>query len=258
MLNREILNELLDKYDERVDEKRVPISLVKVAFADGRALSYLCDIENIKQGDVVTVEGKLEDETGVVEKVLTAFRVPRYEMRWVESVVDRDVSGNYFRVENDMISFNSALTVDKFVALCMRQKYKNDTAYGDNNVEIDVFDAQNCELFDREVIKERGREIYKDDGVEFISLQNGVGKAIVFGNDWYELDFRYENGKITYLVCECPYFDACKHEYAFLLKFKEVLEKIKERTNTENFVVINSDCFNNIMRFAKGEVSIGL
>ena len=258
MLNREILNELLDKYDEKVDEKRIPTSLVKVKFTGERAFSYLCDIDTIKKGDVVTVEGKLESEIGVVEQVLTAFRVPKFEMRWIESVVNRDVSGKYIRSENDIISFNSALTVDKFVALCMRKKYKNNTAYGENNVEIDVRDAQNSELFDREIIKERGREIYKNDGVEFISLQNGAGKAIVNGNDWYELDFRYENGKITYLVCECPYFDACKHEYAFLLKFKEILEKIKERTNTENFVVINSDCFNYIMRFAKGEVSIGL
>ncbi len=258
MLNREILNELLDKYDERVDKNRVPTSLVKVNFAGDHSLCYLCDIDAIKKGDVVTVEGKLEDVTGVVENVLTSFKIPKFEMRWIESIVDNDISGKYFRLENDMISFNSALTVEKFVALYMRKKYKENTAYGENNVEISVCDAQNCELFDREVIKERGREIYKDDGVEFIWLQNGVGKVIVYGNDYYELDFRYENGKITYLVCECPYFDACKHEYAFLLKFKEILEKIKERTDTENFVVVNNDCFNFIMCCAKGEVSMGL
>ena len=250
--------EILEKYERQENSNRVPKSLVKVEFEEQRSFVYLCDIENVVEGDVVTVEGRLEEQTGIVTKVLTSFKTPHYDMKWVESVVDRDISGTYYKMNNDVVSFDSLLNVEKFVSLYIQSKYKENKAYGDENVEIDLSDLKNSEVFDREIIKERGMEIFKNEGVQFISLNNGVGKAIVRGNCWYEIDFKYNKGKITYLVCECPYVEPCKHTYALLLKLKEILPKVNKKGIGENFVMCQKDCFNYIMRYAKGTVSVGL
>ena len=258
MLDRKIMNELLDKYDEKVNENREPKSLVKIRFEDNREFVYLCDVEGISEGDAVTVEGALKDQVGIVQKVLTSFRIPNFEMKWVESILDTDISGKYLKLGKDVVSFDSKLTVDKFVNLYVQSKYKNKKAYGDENVDIVLKDLNDCELFDREIIKERGKELFKADAVEYICFNNGVGKAIVRGSEWYEIDFKYQDGKITYLVCECPYFEPCKHEYAFLLKFKELIKEFDKYNDFGNFVMCKNDCFNYIMRFAKGEVVVGL
>ena len=256
MIKREIIDEVIEKIEKQ--ENRVAKRLVEIRFDNGMCLSYLSDIETIDVGDLVTVEGKLEDEVGVVKTVKKSFKTPKFDMRWVESVLDRDVAGDYFKLGEDMVSTNSTLTAEKFITMYAGLKYKDNQAVGEDEIELDLADFEDNELFDNEIVKIKGKELFKANAVAFISLKDGIGKAIVRGGDWYEIDFRCKAGRITYMACDCPYFGECKHEIAFLYKLRDFWKKFTEKRDSENFVMCRKECFNGILSLGKGKVSIDL
>ena len=261
MINREIFNEVIEEIEQKENENRVPKNLVKVRFEDDLSLIYFSDLPEIQVGDVVTVDGKMENKIAVVTKVLTSFKKPKFDMKWIVAKIDNDISGRYFKMEDDVVSLDNTLTVDKFMNIYTGVNYKENIAVGEDDIELDLEKFEESELFDDESVKLRGQSLYKNNYVSFISLNNGVGKAVVRSsnlNDWYEIDFRYKNGIITYLACDCPYFENCKHIYAFLLKFRDFIKKFKKLYQSENFVLCKKGCFNYIMLFAKGKVTIEL
>ena len=258
MNKRKIIDQVIDEIEKKENENREAKRLVEIIFYNGMCLTYLCDIENIEVGDIVTVEGKLEDEVGVVKTVKKSFKQPKFEMKWVESVLNRDITGDYFKIDEDMVSLNSTLTAEKFITMFARLKYKNNQAIGEDEMDLDLARFEDNEVFDNELVKIRGKELFKANAVMFIFLQDGVGKAVVRGSEWYEIDFRCSAGHITYIVCDCPYFGECKHELALLYKLRDFCKKLAKKTNSENFVMCRKECFNTILSIGKGKVSIDL
>ncbi len=256
MIKKKRIKEVLEELEK--EDTRVATRLVEIKFENGMCLSYLSDIETIEVGDLVTVEGKLEDAIGLVKTVKKSFKIPKFEMKWVERVLDRDISGDYFRLNEDMVSTNCVLTAEKFMTIYVGDKYKANQGIGEDEMELSLDDFEQNELFDNELVKLKGKELFKANAVPFISLRNGVGKAIVRGGEWYEIDFRYSAGRITYMACDCPYFGECKHEIAFLYKLRELLKKLSEKIDTQNFVMCRKECLNAMLSYGKGKVSIEL
>lgn len=258
MFNRKVINQVLDEIEKKENENRAAKRLVEIKFDNGMLLTYLTDIETIEVGDLVTVEGKLEEEIGEVKSVKKSFKIPKFEMKWVVDVLDRDVSGEYFKLNADMVSFNSVLTAKKFMTMAAGVKYEDNQTIGEEEMQVELANFEEEEVFDNELVKIRGKELFKADAVMFISLKDGVGKAIVRGGDWYEIDFGYKAGYITYIACDCPYFAECKHEVAVLYKLKDVLGKLFKQTDVGNFVLCRKEPFNEILSKGKGKVSIEL
>ncbi|MBR2646016.1 MAG: hypothetical protein IKD47_00440 [Clostridia bacterium] len=240
------------------DVQRIPKNLVEVKFSDGVRLSYFSDFSEIKKGDVVTVEGKLEKSVAVVTKVLKSFKKPKFDMRWITSIVDMNVEGHYYRIGEDMVAFEHSLTAGKILTILTGEKYNENEGIGEDDLQIVLKDLENSEVFDDELIKMKGRALYKGNAVTYIYLKSGAGKAIVRGSQWYEIDFRYENGVVTYLACDCPYFGYCKHVYAFLLKLRETLKQLSKAEKTDEFVLCQKQCFHYILSYVKGKVTLEL
>ena len=261
MFNRNIIEEVLENFEKKENENRVPKNLVEVRFEGGLTLSYFSDLPEIKVGDVVTVEGKMEKEIAVVKKVLKSFKKPKFEMKWVSSIIDTNITGTYFKIEDDVVSLDLTLTVDKFLSIYAGVKYSENAGIGEDDIEINLEDLENSDLFDDELVKIKGQKLYKDGFVPFIYLNKGVGKAVVRSandDEWYEIDFRCKQGRITYLACDCPYFGNCKHLYAFLLKLRDFTKKFFKQYNEDSFVMCKKECFNYIMSYGRGRVTIEL
>lgn len=246
------MTETIDKKEERVAKRLVEIRFDK----HDPKLSYLCEIEDIEVGDLVTVDGKLEDQIGTVTKVLKSFKIPKFEMRWVTAVLDRDLTGEYRKVGDDIVSLDGTLTAEKFCTMFIGEKYKDNEAIGEADLDIDLATFEESGFIDDELVLLKGKDYYKHDRVAYIALQNGIGKAYVVGSEWYEVDFKYEDGKITYIACECPYFGNCKHVVAVLLKLREMLKKMKKIDCRANFTVCRKECFNSILTAAKGKITL--
>ncbi len=240
MFNRKIVEEVLENIEKKENENRIPKNLVEVRFEDGFTLSYFSDLPEIKVGDVVTVEGKMENQIAVVKKVLKSFKKPKFEMKWVSSIIDTDITGSYFKIEDDIVSLDHSLTVEKFLSIYAGVKYEENKAVGEDDIELNLEELEKSELFDDELVKIRGQKLFKDGFVPFIYLKKGIGKAVVRssnGDEWYEIDFRCKRGRITYIACDCPYFGNCKHLYAFLLKLRDFSKKFFTKYNKDSFVM---------------------
>lgn len=261
MFNKKIVEEVLENIEKKENENRIPKNLVEVRFEDGFTLSYFSDLPEIKVGDVVTVEGKMENQIAVVKKVLKSFKKPKFEMKWISGVIDTNIAGVYFKIEDDVVSLDTTLTVEKFLSIYAGVKYKENEAVGEDDIELNLEELEKSDLFDDELVKIRGQKLFKDGFVPFIYLKSGVGKAVVRssnGDEWYEIDFRCKRGRITYIACDCPYFGNCKHLYAFLLKLRDFSKKFFEKYNNDSFVMCRKECFNYIMSYGKGRVTIEL
>ena len=79
---------------------------------------------------------------------------------------------------------------------------------------------------------ERGDYEYEDIddylGVVYLSLDNGVGKAIVKEKNYHAVEFFYENGEISKLTCDCYSAGMCEHEIAVLFELRHKLKWIDE------------------------------
>ena len=261
MIIKKIVDEVFNKIENKGKENRVPKNLVEVTFEDGCTLLYFSDLPEIKVGDVVSVEGAKENQIAVVNKILKSFKKPKFEMKWITSIIDTDITGTYFKIENDVVSLDTNLTVDKFMNIYARNNYKENLAVGEEDIELNLEELEKSELFEDELVIERGKMLYRNNAVKYIWLKDGEGKAVVRsanGDDWYEIDFRCRKGRITYLACDCPYFGNCKHLYAFLLKLRDFTKKFYEKHNSDSFVMCSKGCFNYIMLYGKGKVTIEL
>lgn len=88
-----------------------------------------------------------------------------------------------------------------------------------------------------------GGELYRSNGVKYISVDGNKGYAIVAGSKHYEVEFEYDNGEIRNLTCSCFCGGCCKHEVAAMLQLRETLELIEkyyanEWENSNSFAAV--------------------
>ena len=60
-MEKDITSDVISKIVFDKKENRIPKRLVNVNFFDGSCLVYFSDVENIKQGNLVFVEGKKQE-----------------------------------------------------------------------------------------------------------------------------------------------------------------------------------------------------
>jgi len=235
-------------------EKRIPKNLVDVLFVNGQTLCYLSDLKEIAVDDIVEVEGKMEKKLGKVVEVKKSFKVPKFDMKWIVKVVDMTISGD-FKLFGDMyLSNNAHFSPSVFSNLWTKRKYVESEIYGVGELRISLDKFEKEEMFDDELLLIKGKEIYKNDDVLYISCEKGKGKAFVNGSSLYEIDFEIEGNLITRLECDCPCMDNCKHEVALLYKLRELSKKID--LLNDKFVVCDKYVFSKILPHAKGNITI--
>ena len=112
-------------------------------------------------------------------------------------------------------------------------------------------------------IAERGNEYYMDNRVCYISVDGTRGKAIVTGSENYIVEFTYNNGEISNLVCSCFCSYSCKHEFAVMLQLRECLYFIANeyaKKQTDYLAAISKEAFVNIALNGKqkGKINIDI
>lgn len=93
-------------------------SVVRVHFpARNMNLSYYNDAFDLKCGDIVFVEGKLEGLRGRVVDVAYNFKIKLYDYKRVISVSDTNVQGEFFFAGSHFVTFDrSTLPYEKVIA----------------------------------------------------------------------------------------------------------------------------------------------
>lgn len=209
-------------------------------------LSYYNDRFELREGDIVFVEGKYEGVPGKVEKVTDKFHVDLEEYKRVLGVADTRVRGSFRQAGSHFITF-APEDLPYHQALSWHKAAEEEHHYIQYEEKGFALDTAAEWPFKGEVLR-RGGDYYGQNKVVYLCLEGEEGKAIVQGGEAYEVFFRYEDGQISDLVCDCPCGFPCKHEAAALMQLKETLEIVekqyqKEYESSGYFAVVSKSAF---------------
>ena len=213
-----------------VQQAPVPVkSLVQVYFPErNQMLTYFNDRFDLKRGDFVFVEGKLEGIRGIVREVSKSFKIKAADYKKVVSVADTKVSGQLHMAGSHFVSFDASVLPYEKVRTWYLPPAKAEDEYETGNDDTVIVLDKLGDMKVTQAIWERGREYYMDNRVRYIGVADGRGRAIVEGERAYELEFDFADGQIRNLLCDCPCGYACKHEVAAMMQLRETLELIEK------------------------------
>ena len=239
-------------------ESSAPVkSVVQVRFPEiSRCYAYYNDRFDLRQGNLVFVSGKLAGVPGIVESVNYKFKISLSDYERVIACPDISIHGTYIPVTDKTVSYDyEAVNPDTF-----RSWIKPPV---DGGVEAPEFITGEGYRFDLEHFMEdddvekpvfqRAWEYYRDGRVRYLSVRNGVGTAFVKGSKWYEINFRFENGFISDMFCECPYAALCKHNLAVLIELREMARK----TRIDDFTAIDRGFFLRMLAISRQSITVG-
>lgn len=219
-------------------------SVVQVHFAARNiTCSYYNDCFDLKRGDLVYVDGKLEGYQGCVVDVNYNFKIKVSEYKRVIAVADTSVIGELFLAGSHLVAFDpQTLPVEKIETWFLPPKNPEDEIVcgsDDSVIFLGTMGGMNISS----IIGERGHNYYMENRVRYLCVDGCQGYAIVEGSKPYEVEFEYQDGEISNLTCSCFCNYHCKHEVAAMLQLRETLERIEKQykeiyQETEYFAVI--------------------
>lgn len=230
------LQEFMTHYEPDRAESDVPVSdrcsvpvksLVKVRFVNRHMhLSYYNDRFDLREGDVVYVSGKLAGEPGVVTSVTTRFRIHTSDFEKVLVLLDLTLHGSFVQAGNWMVSFDQIpISPERFDSWVnppedpkqKKQREKDgeeeDEVVSGEGYTIDIHHPERCQEM-TDTIAGRALDYCEEGRVRYLCIRDGAGCAYVRGGKWYRVDFRFKDGIMTDLFCDCPCSELCKHEAA--------------------------------------------
>ncbi len=209
-------------------------SVVRVRFDDdGRAFTYYNDQFDLHVGDLVYVDGKLEGVRGRITEVNYNFKIKVSDYKRVIAVVDTTVHGQFFMAGSHFVTFDRAtLPAEKIVTWFKAPEGDDDEfVSGHDDTAFRLNELKDMKI--SAAIAERGHEYYVENRVCYLCIDGTKGYAIVEGSEAYEVEFTYQNGEISRLVCSCFCSYNCKHEFAAMLQLRETLELIAKHYAAE-------------------------
>lgn len=228
-------------------------SVVRIHFPTrNMTLSYYNDAFDLKRGDIVYVDGKLEGLRGRVVAITYNFKIKLSDYKRVISVADTKVKGEFHFAGSHFVSFDrTALPYEKIITW-FKAPEKEDEVYASGN------DESSFQLSDLSTMKisgsvaDRGHDYFMENKVCYITVDGNHGRAIVEGSQPYELEFEYRNGEIRNLTCNCFCSYPCKHEFAAMLQLKETLGIIEKNYSEqyEESRYFAAVCKGTLMNFA--------
>ena len=204
-------------------------SVVQVAFPGrGASLAYYNDLFDLRVGDIVYVDGKLEGQRGRVTDITYNFKIKVSDYKRVIGLADTQVHGQFFNAGSHFLTFDRWALPQSQVITWYKAPAKEEeeivSGSDDSSFRLDDLNGMNV----TPVIAERGHTYYMENKVRYLCLDGGKGYAIVEGTEAYEVEFEYRNGEINGLTCSCFCSFPCKHEFAAMLQLRETLEKIEK------------------------------
>lgn len=237
-------------------------SIVFVYFAHrGTGWAYYNDKFDLKVGDFVYVEGKLEGYRGQVTQVNYSFKIKLSDYKKVIAVIDTDIKGDFYIADSHIVSFDkNAIPFSKVLTWFKAPESDEDYVSGnDDTVKFSLNDLSKMNIDC--MAADRGQDYYIENRVCYLELNGTAGHAIVKGCENYEVEFNYTAGEISNLTCSCFCSGNCKHEYAAMLQLKNSLEFITENYKDKYrgyFALISKSVFMNTVMDKKvsGKISL--
>lgn len=209
-------------------------SLVQVYFPKrGINLSYYNDRFDLRVGDTVYVDGKLEGLRGRVTAVSYSYKIKLSDYKRVIAVADTHISGELRMAGSHLVSFDPRTIPYEKIVTWFRAPDKEDDVYvsGSDDRGFRLDDLSGMKVTG--AIAERGHDYYTENRVVYLCIDRGHGRGIVEGTSPYEIEFDYSGGEIKNLTCSCYCSDPCKHAVAAMLQLRDTLKLLEEQDGSD-------------------------
>lgn len=221
-------------------------SVVDVYFPErDLTCSYYNEKFDLKCGDIVFVDGKLEGKQGRVVAVNYNFKIKISDYKQVTGVADTDVKGKFYCVNSELITTDrNALPYEKIITW-FKAPDPEEYVYNTDGTGFSLDDLSGMNITKQAA--ERGNDYYINGDVVYTEVSDGKGRAIVMGSKPYEVEFEISAREIKSIVCSCYCSGACKHEFASMLQLTELLDilenKLPDTEDEKYFAAVNMPLF---------------
>jgi len=207
-------------------------SLVEVSFGHCH-YTYYNDKFDLQIGDAVYVDGKFEGTLGHVISISYSFKIKVSDYKKVIAVADTNIKGEFFFAGSHFVTFErNALPKEKAVSW-FKPPLKDDDEFVESSDGVQYNIDCLSEIVSSPEVAERGHGLYMSNCVKYLCLDKSHVYAIVEGSETYEVEFDFDNGIISNLVCPCYFAGNCKHEFAAILQLRDILGFIEENYQSE-------------------------
>lgn len=178
-------------------------SVVDVFFPERHiTCSYYNDMFDLKRGDIVYVDGKLEGLRGRVVSVNYTFKIKLSNYKRVIGVADTSVRGEFHLAGSHFITVDGgALNYEKIITWFKAPSTEEEFVSSSDDTVFNINELIGMKI--DKAAADKGYDYFIDNNVVYIELNHGKGRAIVTGTKPYEVEFNYHNGDISGLVCNC-------------------------------------------------------
>lgn len=216
-------------------------SLVRVGFEDRPCgCTYYNDRFDLQVGDLVFVSGSYAGVLGRVMRVTYQFRVYPSQYERVLSVADTRVRGSFVRFGDYFFSKEAdVLPYGQVAGWFFPPQEEEEPVCGEEGEWFDLAAPAALGLSQQTV--ERAQDYFENGRVVYLNLKDGTLRAIVKGEQYYEVEFSYRDGRFTYPLCSCPVVGACKHSVATLMLLERLLENASLGRQAESLSVLRRE-----------------
>ena len=185
-------------------------SLVRVYFADrGAEYTYYNDAFDLREGDIVYVEGKLEGVCGQVTGVNRNFRIHLSDYKRVVGRAETAVRGAFSLAGDYLIAHDrKTLPYDRAITWFKAPMKPGEViAFGYDGADFPLSEMERA--FPPAAI-ERGEAYFLQNRVVYLELDEHLVRAVVRGTRFYEVSFLLDGERVSIPACDCYVAGPCK------------------------------------------------
>ncbi len=225
-------------------------NVVYVDFDYNQRYPYLNDRFNLEIGDAVYVDGKLAGRVGIVTEIVTQFKASLKYYKHVIAKVDYDIHGTfekcgmYYVSNGDSVPFEQLLLWVKGPDTDEEAEEEEFICGEGYEISLDRLDSSDNSQLSFNTYQ-RGKKIAYGGAVHFISVKDGVGKAIVqyYGEfRCVEFDFDIKTKTLSNAFCTCIYPKLCEDIAAVAIILKKLTDEY-DALHENTFTVIEQSHF---------------
>lgn len=220
--SKEQKNETTQFKTEKTEAKE---SVVRVYFpARGFACSYYNDKFDLKKGDGVYVDGKLEGLLGFITEVSYCFKIKLSEYKHVVYRVDTEIRGKLYLLGDFFAAFDEdVIPKEKILPWFVRPDIEDDVAcsYGEG-IEAELSDSEfTCDKLPLSSVIP-----YFCIDKSAVSAVVNMGNGGCYGTN--EVEFTFDNVKARNMTCSCYEVGLCIHESIAVSALNGILAEIEK------------------------------
>lgn len=233
---------------------------VNVAFEGvNRLYIYFDDRHDLLPGDVVYVEGKMWRNPGQVQEVTETDFLNENQYNRVLEKVTVEVHGTYYSYGPYMFCFDEeAISFQQFKSWVLPpQRKENSRAAGGFTLALDELGY--CD-FASEIALELGMGCFEKEQVEFLSLIDGRGQALVNDGTWHTVIFTYDGKNVLNVVCKNEPEIFCEHCIGTCLTLRTLLQVLQnefsDHCGGKGFTAVNRSLFYKVAAYSLKKITL--